>query len=61
MDANRLNVRFYRTAGGREPVREWLIALPRNLRHSIGVEIKTVQIGWPMGMPLVRKLGRGLW
>ena len=27
----------------------------------IGVEIKTVQFGWPIGMPIVRKLERGLW
>ena len=27
----------------------------------IGDEIRTVQFGWPVGMPLVRKLGDGLW
>jgi phage-related protein len=25
------------------------------------VDIKAVQIGWPMGMPIVRKLEPGLW
>lgn len=23
--------------------------------------MKTVQMGWPLGMPLVRKMGRDLW
>ena len=27
----------------------------------IGEDIKTVQYGWPLGMPLVRSLGGGLW
>lgn len=56
-----LRVRFYRTAGGREPVREWLRALPAQERKAIGDDIRTVQFGWPLGMPLVRSLERGLW
>ena len=27
----------------------------------MGEDIKTVQFGWPLGMPLVRKLEDGLW
>ena len=61
MDATRLNVRFFRSSAGREPVREWLVELSREARRSIGVEIKTVQLGWPLGMPVVRKIERGLW
>jgi hypothetical protein len=30
-------------------------------RRTIGEEIKTVQFGWPLGMPLVRKLAKDLW
>lgn len=56
-----LRVVFYRTASGREPVREWLRGLDRASRKSIGEDIKTVQYGWPLGMPLVRGLGDGLW
>jgi len=51
-----LGVRFYRTACGNEPVREWLKALGQAERRAIGEEIKTVQLGWPLGMPLVRKM-----
>jgi hypothetical protein len=56
-----LNVRFFRTDAGNEPVREWLTDLPREHRRMIGTDIKTVQIGWPIGMPVVRKLDTGYW
>ncbi len=51
-----LSVAFFRTASSNEPVREWLKSLPREERRDIGEEIKTVQFGWPLGRPLVRKL-----
>ena len=57
----RLQVIFYKTGSGNEPVREWLKGLPRDDRKIIGEDIKTVQFGWPLGMPLVRKLDVGLW
>lgn len=56
-----LKVRFYQTVKGNEPVREWLRSLSPDYKKIIGEEIKTVQYGWPLGMPLVRKLDRGLW
>src|SRR6185436_8729395 len=56
-----LTVSFFRTATGREPVREWIKSLPREQRKIIGEDIKTVQFGWPLGMPLVRKLDKNLW
>ena len=56
-----LTVTFFRTETGREPVREWLKSLPREQRKIIGEDIKTVQFGWPLGMPLVRKLDKDLW
>ena len=30
-------------------------------KKIIGVDIKAVQFGWPLGMPQVRKLDRGIW
>lgn len=27
----------------------------------IGTDLATVQLGWPIGMPLCRPLGQGLW
>src|SRR5580704_10010218 len=56
-----LSVQFFRTEAGREPLREWLKSLPRESRKIIGEDIKTVQFGWPLGMPLVRKLDKSLW
>jgi len=56
-----LSVRFYATAAGNEPVREWLLDLTRDDRRTVGRDIKTAQYGWPLGMPLVRKVAPGLW
>lgn len=56
-----LSVVFYRTEAGSEPVREWLRELTVEDRKAIGIDIKTVQYGWPLGMPLVRKMEPGLW
>jgi phage-related protein len=57
----KLSVRFYATAAGAEPVREWLRSLPAEERKIIGEDIKTVQFGWPLGMPVVRKVAPKLW
>lgn len=57
----RLPAVFYRTAGGREPVRDWLMDLTREDRRSVGEDIKDVEFSWPIGMPLCRSLGAGLW
>jgi phage-related protein len=56
-----LQVHFYAAASGDEPVRSWLRTLKREERKAIGEDIKTVQFGWPLGMPLVRKMEAGLW
>ncbi len=61
MNKPNLDVRFYKTDGGTEPVRDWLRELPAGERRTIGEDIKTVQYGWPVGMPLVRKLEKDLW
>ena len=57
----RLPVRFYRSESGREPVREWLKTLDAPDRKIIGEDIKDVEFSWPIGMPLVRSLGRDIW
>ncbi len=56
-----LDVRFFASDSGNEPVSEWLISLPASERRTIGEDIKTVHFGWPLGMPLVRKLAKDLW
>jgi phage-related protein len=56
-----LQVKFFRQESGKEPVRDWLKSVSAEYRKFIGEDIKTVQWGWPLGMPLVRNLGDGLW
>jgi len=56
-----LNVVFYLTASGNEPVREWLKEMALENRKAIGEDIMLVQFRWPLGMPLVRKLETDLW
>ena len=57
----RLPACFYRSDNGREPVRQWLKGLDPEDRKVIGEDIKDVEFSWPIGMPLVRSLGRELW
>jgi phage-related protein len=57
----RLPAVFYALPSGREPVREWLKALVVADRKIIGEYIKDVEFSWPVGMPLCRGLGGGLW
>jgi phage-related protein len=51
---------FFRTASGNEPVREWLRSMPPDDRKCIGEDLKTVEYGWPLGMPTCRPMGGGL-
>ena len=58
----RLPATFYRTPSGAEPVRDWLKDdLPPDDRRKIGFDIRALEFGWPVGMPLCRPLGGGLW
>ena len=57
----RLPAAFYRSISGAEPVREWLKDLSPADRQVIGFDIATAEFGWPVGMPLCRSLGDGLW
>ena len=58
---NIVAVVFFQEESGNEPVRKWLKGLPKKVRQIVGEDIKTVQYGWPLGMPLVRSLEKGLW
>lgn len=52
---------FYATAAGNEPVLEWLRSLEKEERAVLGADLQTVQIGFPIGMPVCRPLGDGLY
>jgi phage-related protein len=59
--SKKITGRFYMTAAGRRPVREWLLDLPKDDRRVVGKDIQKVEFGWPIGMPYCRPLGHGLW
>jgi len=62
MPLNRpIPVVFFALDSGREPVREWLKDLDKRSKRAIGEDIKTLQFGWPIGMPLARKMDDNLW
>ncbi len=54
---------FFRTASGTEPGREWLQGLDKEDRIIIGKDIKTIEFGWPIGMPTCRSISnrKDLW
>lgn len=57
----RIDLYFYKTSSDNEPVRDWLIELPKAERQLIGLDLQRVQYRWPVGMPLCKHLGNGLW
>lgn len=59
--AKKVVARFYATATGDEPVRRWLKSLSRADCRIIGTDIQIVEFGWPVGLPVCRSLGNGLW
>jgi phage-related protein len=57
----RVPVFFFRTVAGGEPVRDWLKNLLLSAdRKRIGEDLKTVEFGWPVGMPVCKPLGDGI-
>ena len=52
---------FFATPSGSEPVLEWLRELGKDEKAVIGADLRTVQLGFPLGMPVCRPLGDGLF
>jgi phage-related protein len=59
--ARKMPLIFFSARPGHEPVREWLKDLDEPERHAIGKDLLRAQWRWPVGMPLCRPLGEGLW
>lgn len=58
----KLPAAFFRLTTGREPVREWLLHdLSPEDRKIVGDDIRDLEFAWPVGLPLCRPLGNGLW
>lgn len=58
---HKVSLVFFRTHAGSEPVRDWLKSLDEDERHKIGRDLLRAQWRWPVGMPLCRPMGKGLW
>jgi phage-related protein len=52
---------FFSAETGNEPVLTWLKGLPVEERQAIGQDLLRAQWRWPVGMPLCRPMGNGLW
>ena len=57
----RIKASFFKTESGKEPVRDWLMTLSKEDRQKIGEDIKTIEFGFPIGMPTCRPMGKGLY
>ncbi len=57
----KVSAAFYVSSSGSEPVKDWLLKLSKQDRKSIGEDIKTVEFGWPIGMPTCKPMGNGLY
>ena len=57
----RVELLFFRSGAGGEPVRDWLREMGGQDRHAIGRDLLRAQWRWPVGMPLCRPMGKGLW
>ena len=58
---SKIALQFYRKPAGSEPVREWLKGLSAEDKKAVGLDLMRVQWRWPVGMPLCRAMGDGLW
>jgi len=57
-----LTARFYATASGSMPVREWLLPLSKHDKIEIGadIDIANIEFNWPVGPPQCKHLEDGI-
>ena len=55
------SILFWQSSSGRQPVREFLKEQAKGDRLRLGEDLRRLQFGWLIGMPLVRKMGASLW
>lgn len=61
MVLKRLPAAFFQLESGRGPVRDWFKELPPADRKIVSDDLRDLEFAWPVGMPLCRSLGGGLW
>lgn len=54
-------VQFYKTPAGNDVVLDFIRQQPANDRRVIGEDLKVLELRYPVGMPLCKSLGNGLW
>ena len=52
---------FSTNSNGNASVLDWLRKLPASDRKAMGLDLLRVQENWPIGMPVCKSLGGGLW
>jgi len=57
----KIAVFFFKSDNGRMPVRDWLLGLSKKDKKIVGEDVKTVELGWPVGMPVAKSLGNKLF
>lgn len=57
----KIEVFFFRTSAGNEPVREMLAALDAEEKKIIGSDLLAVQLRYPLGMPTVRSMPKKIF
>lgn len=56
-----LDVVFYETEMENQPCRDFLLELDKEDRQEVGADIFSVQKGFPLGLPLCKKIMNDLW
>jgi len=57
-EGKQIKAEFFRYENGTKPVRDWLLGeLSGEERNMVGGDIATVEFEWPVGPPLVKKVG----
>ena len=59
--ATSIDVVFYQTSSGKEPVREFLKDLTVDEKKILASDLKVVQWSWPIGEPLVKNLEKSIY
>ena len=57
----KISVFFFQNDNGKMPVHDWLAGLSKKNKKIIGEDIKTVELGWPVGMPVAKSIGNKLY
>lgn len=52
---------FFETGSGKQPIRDFILERSQEDKKEIGSDIFKAQKGFPLGLPLVKKIDTNLW